>query len=1413
MKSTHPHTLLRLVLATGLALLLGSASAADFTSTWNGGTANWSSTGNWTTPGAPGTFPNNGAFTYDAVLNAGTASLTGDITVKQLTLNGSIDINGSRTLSLDGLTGSGVIDNNGFTGGAPVTVQVGNNNTSSSFGGIIKNAVGSITLTKVGTGTLTLSGANTFTGTTNLFGGTLRLGASNALPSQSYVAMYNAVGATTLDLNGFDNTLGLVWMGGLAGSTTNIETGTGTLTIAPPNTAVSDIRYSSGSGNGSTINGNLKLGNSAFASIKFGVADDTAVTNELTINATMSSSQGVQFFKDGAGTLVLAGSNNTFGYDSTAALGGDTIIREGTLKLGASNVIPDGTGYGRIRFGTPAVAGAKLDMAGFSDTINALNSSSPATGIVDNSTGTSTLTIGAGNNSSSYRGTIINSGGTLNITKIGTASLSYPLPTTLHTYTGVTTLSGGNFQVSALANGGSASHLGASSSAASNLVFDGGTLVMANLGNGVGSLDTNRLFTVTPNGGGITSNATTPVNFTSTGAYVFSGTGNRTLTLQGSNTGANTLAGTISNPSSGTTGVTKAQAGTWVLSGANTYSGTTTVNAGTLTATGSSGLGATTGALSVNNTNTGAGTAVVLNLSTTSPTTKGSLSGSISTPSSGTNTATINNGGQLLTINQTVNGSYAGTIAGTGGFTLGSLSTETLILSGVNTYTGLTTVQNGRLAFTGGVGTSTLKDFSLVGGTLQFDVPNFTLGSSSHVSGSAPGTLLNWTGDTLNINGTFTGATLYVSGTVNVGSSATFEPGFLTIAGGTLNTSKTFSAPLLWITGTMTGGGAIDVADTFDAGFFGGTLSYSNFTINTGNGLRSGFGDASLSMGADAVFNNGGTFRITSAPVSIATGAAFHNTGIFEAAVYAGSRTLGTAGGGTFDNSGTVNVETGTLVIQSADLGSTTGQFNVSSGATLRFNNNLTLAAGSQISGVGNVEFTGGTFTIDGGTANFSHNVTIPTLNLASGTLAGTGDTTVSGNLSWTGGTFSGTGALNVSGGGNTITSAVAKGLDRTLNNTGTITYSSPDTGIIQFGTSPGATGVINNSGTFNITNGGGFQILNANAGHAINNSGNWNVSGSGTAVVNDGIKFNNSGAVTVANNSTFVTLGGGAHTGSFTVGSGGDLWLTGGSDLNSGSSVTGAGRVTLGGTTINSGSTYNTTGETHLRGGITTFNTSATTGTVEGGNNQTHLIVSGATTKLTVNGAFNNNTEFTTLEGGAIIETTAFNLSGGELNGNGSINGPFTATGTGTIAPGASPGHITVNGSTVLGGSNTLAMEVGGLAAGIDYDLLTVNGILTLGGLLDVDFINGFENSVQPTDIFTIATSTSSILGAFSNVASGGQLVTNFSSQFRVYYGAGSPYGANNLVLTELEAVPEPSRAVLMLGGLLGVIMRRRRR
>jgi fibronectin-binding autotransporter adhesin len=150
--------------------------------------------------------------------------------------------------------------------------------------------------------------------------------------------------------------------------------------------------------------------------------------------------------------------------------------------------------------------------------------------------------------------------------------------------------------VASVADGGSPSTLGASSNAAANLVLDRATLRHT----GASSSSTDRLFTIGANGATLESTGAGAVTFGSAGgANVAAGTGARALTLAGTSTAANTVTSILAN---GTTGsdllsLVKTDAGTWVLGGANTYTGTTAVLAGTLLVNGNQS--AATGAVSV----------------------------------------------------------------------------------------------------------------------------------------------------------------------------------------------------------------------------------------------------------------------------------------------------------------------------------------------------------------------------------------------------------------------------------------------------------------------------------------------------------------------------------------------------------------------------------------------------------------------------------------------------------------------------------------------------------------------------------------------------------------------------------------------------------------------------------------------
>jgi fibronectin-binding autotransporter adhesin len=180
--------------------------------------------------------------------------------------------------------------------------------------------------------------------------------------------------------------------------------------------------------------------------------------------------------------------------------------------------------------------------------------------------GGQTLTIS--NGSTTYAGIIQGSGG-LTVAG-GTQTLSGA-----NTYTGATNVTAGTLQA------------GATTTFAQNsahTIASGATLSLNNFTQTIGSLA----------GAGTVTNG---------------GAANRTLTTGGDNTSTE-FSGVIQNGGAGTLGLTKNGSGTFTLSGSNTYTGTTTVSAGTLQV----GNGGTTGSVAGNITDNAA---LVINRSDT----------------------------------------------------------------------------------------------------------------------------------------------------------------------------------------------------------------------------------------------------------------------------------------------------------------------------------------------------------------------------------------------------------------------------------------------------------------------------------------------------------------------------------------------------------------------------------------------------------------------------------------------------------------------------------------------------------------------------------------------------------------------------------------------------------------------------
>jgi hypothetical protein len=90
-------------------------------------------------------------------------------------------------------------------------------------------------------------------------------------------------------------------------------------------------------------------------------------------------------------------------------------------------------------------------------------------------------------------------------------------------------------------------------------------------------------------------------------------------------------------------------------------------------------------------------------------------------------------------------------------------------------------------------------------------------------------------------------------------------------------------------------------------------------------------------------------------------------------------------------------------------------------------------------------------------------------------------------------------------------------------------------------------------------------------------------------------------------------------------------------------------------------------------------------------------------------------------------------NVTGGVLGGGGRVGGNVTNAAGGTVAPGTSTGRLSVQGNYVQQPGSSLAIEIGGLSEGEQYDVLNVTGTMTLsGGTLNVTLVNGFSPAVN---------------------------------------------------------------------------------
>jgi autotransporter-associated beta strand protein len=171
---------------------------------------------------------------------------------------------------------------------------------------------------------------------------------------------------------------------------------------------------------------------------------------------------------------------------------------------------------------------------------------------------------------------------------------------------------------------------------------------------------------------------------------------------------------------------------------------------------------------------------------------------------------------------------------------------------------------------------------------------------------------------------------------------------------------------------------------------------------------------------------------------------------------------------------------------------------------------------------------------------------------------------------------------------------------------------------------------------------------------------------------------------------------------------------------------------------------------------------------------------------------------------------------SGGILAGAGLIGGPVSINAGGTLAPGNSPGILTVNNRVTFAAGSFFNVEVNGLAAGTGYDQLKTAGPVSLAGTLSLSF--GDFAPLGGDMLFLIDNIGAAATTGKFQFDDNGKIGTFDGCDWFITYdaeSAGVPRldGGNDVAIYTL-AVPEPATAALLaiaLASLLAYTLRRR--
>ncbi|CAD5372692.1 hypothetical protein RA210_U210001 [Rubrivivax sp. A210] len=628
----------------------------------------------------------------------------------------------------------------------------------------------------------------------------------------------------------------------------------------------------------------------------------------------------------GNGNLVKLGAGNTFTLSGANGYTGSTTVAAGTLALSATGTLASGTV--NVDAGTLALAAAER----LADT-TAVNVASGATmTLVGDETVTSLALAGTlGGIGKLSAGTYALNGGSTGATAdLGTGTL---------TATGASSLAG--------------------SSAAGNVTVNGGTLTLA---------AADRL------------SASPAVNVAAGASLALAG--DQTL---GSLAGAGTIelaafllrTGTLGDSSfdgviAGTGGIAKQGSSSFTLNGANTYTGNTRVEAGTLALS-------ATGTLASGSVSVDAGTLALAAAERLA------------------NGAAVNvASGAALTLagNETIAGlALAGTLGGNG-----TLSAASYALNGGTVDANL---GSGALTSTG----ASRLNGSAAADTVAVNAGTLTLAAAGRLS-ALPATTVA-AGATLALAGNETLGNLAGAGTVNLGS-ATLSSGrlasseFAGAISGSGNLVKQGAASTFTLSGANGYTGSTTVAAGTLALSATGTLASGTVNVDAGTLALAAAerlaNTAALSVASGATMTLAGDETVA----SLALAGTLGGTGRLTAATYAldggtanadlGAGTLTSTGASTLvgaSDAASVTVSRGTLTLAAADRLNDAATLTVDTGATLALNGNDrvdNLGLSGTLAGSGTL--TAARYALAGGTA---------TANLGAGALTSTGASTLAG--------------------------------------------------------------------------------------------------------------------------------------------------------------------------------------------------------------------------------------------------------------------------------------------------------------------------------------------------------------------------------------------------------------------------------